>query len=40
MIYKKPFNFLKSLPLKLNLFYKKKSKSIIKVKNKSKVRKI
>ena len=36
MNYKKTFNFLKSLPAKLNSFYKKKSKSGIKVNNKSK----
>ena len=35
MNYKKSFNFLKKLPSKLNLFYKKKSKSRIKVNNKS-----
>ena len=39
MIYKKTFNFLKSLPTKLNSFYKKKSKYEIKVKNKSKIKK-
>ena len=39
MIYKKTFNFLKSLPTKLNSFYKKKTKSKIKVKNKSKNKK-
>ena len=35
MNYKKSFNFLKSLPTKLNLFYKKKSISSIRVNNKS-----
>ena len=39
MNYKKSFNFLKKLPSKLNLFYKKKSKSGIKVNNKSKSKK-
>ena len=39
MNYKKSFNFLKKLPPKLNLFYKKKSKSGIKVNNKSKSKK-
>ena len=39
MNYKKSFNFLKKLPSKLNLFYKKKSKSRIKVNNKSKSKK-
>ena len=39
MNYKKTFNFLKSLPAKLNSFYKKKSKSGIKVNNKSKNKK-
>ena len=39
MNYKKNFNFLKSLPEKLNSFYKKKSKSGIKVNNKSKNKK-
>ena len=39
MNYKKSFNFLKKLPAKLNLFYKKKSKSVIKVNNKSKLKK-
>ena len=39
MNYKKTFNFLKSLPIKLNSFYKKKSKSVIKVNNKSKDKK-
>ncbi len=39
MNYKKTFNFLKSLPAKLNSFYKKKSKSVIKVNNKSKNKK-
>ena len=39
MIYKKTFNFIKSLPTKLNSFYKKKSKSRIKVNNKSKNKK-
>ena len=35
MDYIKPFNFLKNLPPKLNLFYKKKSKSDLVVSNKS-----
>ena len=35
MNYKKPFRFLKDLQLKLNLFYQKKSKSGIIIKNKS-----
>ena len=39
MDYNKPFNFLKSLPSKLNLFYKKKSKSGLVVSNKSKSKK-
>ncbi len=39
MNYKKTFYFLKSLPAKLNSFYKKKSKSGIKVNNKSKNKK-
>ncbi len=39
MNYKKSYNFLKSLPLKLNLFYKKKSKSGIRINNKSKNKK-
>ena len=39
MNYKKTFNFLKSLPAKLNSFYKKKSKFEIKVNNKSKNKK-
>ena len=39
MNYKKTFNFLRSLPLKLNLFYKKKSKFGIKVNNKSRNKK-
>ena len=39
MDYNKPFNFLKSLPPKLNLFYKKKSKSGLIVSNKSKSKK-
>ena len=39
MNYKKSFNFLKKLPTKLNLFYKRKSKSGIKVYNKSKSKK-
>ena len=34
MDYNKPFNFLKNLPPKLNLFYKKKSKSGLVVSNK------
>jgi myo-inositol-1(or 4)-monophosphatase len=39
MDYNKPFNFLKNLPPKLNLFYKKKSKSGLVVSNKSKFKK-
>ena len=39
MNYKKSFNFLKKLPAKLNLFYKKRSTSGIKVNNKSKNKK-
>ena len=39
MDYNKPFNFLKRLPPKLNLFYKKKSKSGLVVSNKSKSKK-
>ena len=39
MNYKKSFNFLKKLPSKLNLFYKRKSKSVIKVSNKSEYKK-
>ena len=39
MNYKKPFNFLKKIPSKLNLFYKKKSKSGLIVNNKSKSKK-
>ena len=39
MDYNKPFNFLKNLPPKLNLFYKKKSKSGLVVSNKSKSKK-
>ena len=39
MNYKKPFNFLKNLPLKLNLFYKKKSKLGVIVSNKSRSKK-
>ena len=39
MNYKKSFNFLKILPIKLNLFYKRQSKSGIKVNNKSKSKK-
>ena len=39
MDYNKPFNFLKNLPPKLNLFYKKKSKSDLVVSNKSKSKK-
>ncbi len=35
MNYKKSFEFLKLLPTKLNLFYKKKSKSKVKVNNKN-----
>ena len=37
MDYRKPYNLLKILPLKLNAFYKKKSNSVLIVKNKSKV---
>ena len=40
MNYKKSFNFLKKLPAKLNSFYIKKSKLSVKVKNKSKSKKI
>ena len=36
MNYPKYYNFLKNVPTKLNLFYKKKSKSGLIVKNKSK----
>ena len=36
MDYKKPYNLLKSLPVKLNTFYKKKSKSSLIIHNKSK----
>jgi myo-inositol-1(or 4)-monophosphatase len=36
MDYKKPYNLLKSLPRKLNAFYKKNSNSVIVVNNKSK----
>ena len=39
MDYNKPFNFLKNLPPKLNIFYKKKSKSSLVVSNKSKSKK-
>tara|TARA_B100001057_G_scaffold477494_1_gene546768 strand:+ start:1882 stop:2682 length:801 start_codon:yes stop_codon:yes gene_type:complete len=39
MNYKKSFNFLKKLPPKLNLFYKRKSNSSIRVNNKSKSKK-
>ena len=39
MDYIKSFNFLKNLPPKLNLFYKKKSKSGVIVNNKSKTKK-
>jgi len=39
MEYIKPFNFLKNLPSKLNLFYKKKSKFSLVVNNKSKSKK-
>jgi myo-inositol-1(or 4)-monophosphatase len=39
MDYNKSFNFLKNLPPKLNLFYKKKSKSGLVVSNKSKSKK-
>ena len=39
MDYKKPFNFLKSLPPKLNSFYKKRSNSVLIVSNKSKSKK-
>ena len=39
MNYKKSFNFLKSLPSKLNSFYKKKSSSSVIVNNKSKFKK-
>ena len=39
MNYKKSFNFLKSLPPKLNSFYKKKSSLNINIKNKSKSQK-
>ena len=39
MDYNKSFNFLKNLPSKLNLFYKKKSKSGLVVSNKSKSKK-
>ena len=39
MNYKKSFNFLKSLPPKLNSFYKRKSISGIRVNNKSKSKK-
>ena len=39
MNYKKSFNFLKSLPPKLNAFYKRKSSSGIRVNNKSKSKK-
>ncbi|MFL2889733.1 MAG: inositol monophosphatase family protein [Pelagibacteraceae bacterium] len=36
MDYKKPYNFLKTLPAKLNAFYKKKSSSSLIINNKSK----
>ena len=36
MNYKKSFKFLKNLPLKLNIFYKKNSRFSFKVDNKSK----
>ena len=36
MDYKKPYNLLKTMPLKLNTFYKKKSSSSLVVNNKSK----
>ena len=39
MNYKKQFKFLKSLPKKLNLFYKKKSRAGVIVNNKSKTKK-
>ena len=39
MNYNKPFNFLKNLPDKLNLFYTKKSKAGLIVNNKSKSKK-
>jgi len=39
MNYNKPFSFLKNLPTKLNLFYKKKSKAHVVVNNKSKTKK-
>jgi myo-inositol-1(or 4)-monophosphatase len=39
MDYNKPFNFLKNLPLKLNSFYKTRSKSGLVVSNKSKTKK-
>ncbi|MDC1212801.1 inositol monophosphatase, partial [Pelagibacteraceae bacterium] len=39
MDYIEPFNFLKKLPSKLNLFYKKKSKTSLVVSNKSKFKK-
>jgi fructose-1,6-bisphosphatase/inositol monophosphatase family enzyme len=39
MDYNKPFNFLKNLSLKLNLFYRKKSKLDLVVSNKSKSKK-
>ena len=39
MNYKKPFNLLKSLPLKLNDFYRKKSNSNLIINNKSKSQK-
>ena len=39
MDYNKPFNFLKNLPLKLNSFYKSRSKSDLVVSNKSKTKK-
>ena len=39
MEYKKPYNLLKSLPSKLNAFYKKKSNSGLVIDNKSKSKK-
>ena len=39
MNYNKPFNFLKKLPIKLNLFYTKKSRAGVIVNNKSKSKK-
>ena len=40
MNYKKPFNLLKSLPKKLNNFYVKNSKFVLKINNKSKNKKV